>query len=527
MLMSELNLISASLALGARQVAGWSRPEQEVARRATDLDKGALRRLRQQIAEGADPLGEMFCLLRAPRERRAQGATYTPKSIVDAMVEWSACHSPVRIVDPGVGSGRFLLAAARRFPHAELLGFEVDPLAAIMARASVAAGGFASRTRIELRDYREATLPPVDGRTLFMGNPPYVRHHLLAPFWKAWLLREGRRRGLRASALAGLHVHFFLATACLARPGDYGAFVTSAEWLDVNYGALVRGLLLNGLGGRSITMLEPTVAAFSDATTTAAITTFEVATRPGAIHLRRAASLEDLRELAAGRLVASVKLAAEPRWTALMCSRRSPAAGMVELGELCRVHRGQATGCNRVWIAGEHGRELPERFLQPTVTRAKELFQAGAALLDAARLRRVIDLPADLSGLAAHEREAVERFLAALRRAGVHEGYIARHRRPWHCVGLRDPAPILATYMARRPPAFVRNLAGARQLNIAHGLYPRTPLSDAALDRLVAFLSRSASTRGGRTYAGGLTKFEPREMERLPVPNLNALVEQA
>lgn len=24
--------------------------------------------------------------------------------------------------------------------------------------------------------------------------------------------------------------------------------------------------------------------------------------------------------------------------------------------------------------------------------------------------------------------------------------------------------------------------------------------------------------RGGREYAGGLTKFEPREMERIPVP---------
>jgi hypothetical protein len=85
-------------------------------------------------------------------------------------------------------------------------------------------------------------------------------------------------------------------------------------------------------------------------------------------------------------------------------------------------------------------------------------------------------------------------------------------------VRLRAPAPILATYMARRPPAFVRNLAGARHVNIAHGLYPREPLPAAALDGLAAFLRRSVSPRQGRTYAGGLTKFEPGEMERLPVP---------
>jgi hypothetical protein len=81
-----------------------------------------------------------------------------------------------------------------------------------------------------------------------------------------------------------------------------------------------------------------------------------------------------------------------------------------------------------------------------------------------------------------------------------------------------EPAPILATYMARRPPAFVRNLAGARHVNIAHGIYPREPLSPLALDRLAAFLRNSVTTGQGRVYAGGLAKFEPREMERLLVP---------
>jgi hypothetical protein len=77
--------------------------------------------------------------------------------------------------------------------------------------------------------------------------------------------------------------------------------------------------------------------------------------------------------------------------------------------------------------------------------------------------------------------------------------------------------------MARRPPAFVRNLASARHINIAHGLYPREPLSPHLLDALARYLSRSTSLRDGRTYAGGLTKFEPREMERLAVPRPDLL----
>jgi adenine-specific DNA-methyltransferase len=77
--------------------------------------------------------------------------------------------------------------------------------------------------------------------------------------------------------------------------------------------------------------------------------------------------------------------------------------------------------------------------------------------------------------------------------------------------------------MARRPPAFVRNLAGARYLNIAHGLYPREPMSAAALDSLAAFLRGSVMDGRGRVYAGGLVKFEPGEMQRLPVPGPHLL----
>jgi len=78
--------------------------------------------------------------------------------------------------------------------------------------------------------------------------------------------------------------------------------------------------------------------------------------------------------------------------------------------------------------------------------------------------------------------------------------------------------------MARRPPAFVRNLADARHINIAHGLYPREPLAERVLRRLVSYLASMTNVADGRTYAGGLTKFEPREMERILVPSPELLL---
>jgi hypothetical protein len=176
------------------------------------------------------------------------------------------------------------------------------------------------------------------------------------------------------------------------------------------------------------------------------------------------------------------------------------------------------TGANAVWVRTRDQAGVPGRFCFPAVTRARELFQAAGVLAAASSLRVVIDLPADLDGLDGGEREQVSAFLDRAARAGAADSYIARHRRRWWRVGLTEPAPILASYMARRPPAFVRNIAGVRHLNIAHGLYPREPLPGPVLDRLAAYLRGSVSLGQGRTYAGGLTKFEPGEMERLPVP---------
>jgi hypothetical protein len=333
--------------------------------------------------------------------------------------------------------------------------------------------------------------------------------------------------GIRASQLAGLHAYFFLATALHARPGDLGVFITSAEWLDVNYGNLIRDLLLNGLGGRRIEVVEPSAAPFPDAMTTAVITEFQVGKRPRALQMLRVTSLPRQGEEPTIRSVRRERLEVEHRWSHLTRPLREHPEGYVELGEICRVHRGQVTGANHAWIEGMHSEGLPESVLFRTVTRARELFDTGPELADASRLRRVIDLPDDLSQFQGSELRTIERFLSRLRKLGVHTGYIASHRRTWWSVGLRTPAPILATYMARRPPAFVRNRALARHINVAHGLYPRELMPDGVLMRLAHYLTNTTRLSQGRTYAGGLTKFEPREMERLLVPSLHLMQEDA
>jgi SAM-dependent methyltransferase len=524
---SEADLVRLAVALGAAEAAGpLSAAETAVVTSAlaasAQLPLEATE-ARLAIEAGSDPLGARLLALRSPTVRRGTGAIYTPPLLVKCMVDWILDQRPQRIVDAGSGSGRFSAEIARRSPRTMLVAVDIDPVATLLTRATLAVIGH-RQARVLQADYTRLHLPATRARTAFIGNPPYVRHHNLDPEAKAWAQAAARRLNRRISGLAGLHAHFFLATALMGASGDVGCFVTSSEWLDVNYGSIVRELLLDELGGQSVHVLEPTAAPFEDAITTAAITSFRLGGRPPAIRMRSVKAVEDLGDLDAGEPVTADRLAETHRWSTLVRTRHRVPEGYVELGELCRVHRGAVTGLNSVWIIRQNEDDLPDEVLYPSITRARELFLAGERLASTDGLRLVIDLPADLDVLAPGARRAVRRFLKRASAAGAADGYIARNRRAWWAVGLREPAPILATYMARRPPAFVRNLARARHINIAHGLYPRVDLPAPALDRLAAALRSSISVAQGRTYAGGLTKFEPKEMERLPVPGLETLL---
>lgn len=520
-----------AMSFGERQLAGLAAAligkkslltaaERRLVPRVVKFSRSQLARIRSEIRAGGDPLGEAFCEMRSPEVRRARGATHTPSTIINAMVAWAANESPPpgRIVDPGSGSGRFILAAGKAFPKAELIAVEVDELAALITRANAAVLGLSKRLTIALTDYRELSLPTIVGPTLFIGNPPYVRHHDIDANGKAWFGNAARSLGLTASGLSGLHVHFFLKTKQLAKSGDYGVFITAAEWLDVNYGSVLRQMLANGLGGTALHVIDPKAMPFSGALTTGAITCFRVGHRPDQLIVRTVESLSNLAPLSSGRSIGWNEVETLPRWSILLRSTRRTRAGEIELGELFRVHRGQVTGCNAVWIAGEHAVGVPGRFLYASVTKARELLASSESLGSAAGLRSVIDLPVDLDELTADERAGVGEFLVWARRMKADRSFIATHRRAWWSVGLRQPAPILCTYMARRPPAFVRNIAGARHINIAHGLYPIQPISNLILDAIAHYLRTNVCVSDGRTYAGGLVKFEPSEVARLCIP---------
>lgn len=522
---TEKDLIAACMAL-IPCLDGLTPSELALISATSPMAKDAADNLRESIKNSEDPLGEAFGLIRSSSERRSMGAVYTPKLIIDSMLRWLGNEpAPARIVDPGAGSGRYIISAGKIFPSARLVAVEMDPLAALMLRANLHASEMADRATVIVDDYRAIELCAIDGVTAYIGNPPYVRHHDIDEVWKAWYVRNFNAMGIKASSLAGLHLHFFLKTRMLAKEGDLGVFITSAEWMDVNYGASLRKLLVKDLGGVALHVLEPTVEVFPGTSTTAAITCFRIGETKAPFLVRSVSALPKLNGLSSGSLIERDRLHDSAKWSIIVRPAETRREGCIELGELFGVHRGQVTGANSIWIAGEEAQKLPQRLLIPAVTKAKELIMAGERLQNAEMLRRIVDIPPELDDFSQSERRRINSFLKWALAQGADKSFTAQHRKAWWSVGLKAPAPILCTYMARRPPQFTLNDCDARHINVAHGLYPRYPIAPDLMARIVTWLNENISVAAGRTYAGGLTKFEPKEIERLLIPRLDQFVD--
>jgi SAM-dependent methyltransferase len=111
--------------------------------------------------------------------RKQLGAWYTPPDLVDAVVEQvitsdfvAGRTSPLAVLDPACGDGRFLLAAQRRLDElgvvASLTGVDLDAAAIDTARALLPAG-----TELRCADALATTW---DERRfdLVLGNPPFL-----------------------------------------------------------------------------------------------------------------------------------------------------------------------------------------------------------------------------------------------------------------------------------------------------------------------------------------------------------------
>jgi adenine-specific DNA-methyltransferase len=482
-------------------------------------------------------------------ERNQLGQFATPSLLATSILEQAKQFLPsdksIRFLDPAIGTGAFYSALLRVFPHhqiAEARGYEIDPNYGEAARLLWRD----RRTEIVIGDFTQA-LPPEqdkDKYNLVICNPPYVRHHHLPVEDKKRLQAQATRIiHTKLSGLAGLYVYFIgIAHAWLQEDGIAGWLIPS-EFMDVNYGSVVRQYLTSQVTLMDIHRFDPEEVQFDDALVSSVIIWFrkqkpypnhEVRFSLGGSldhpHLHQNVSLETLRH--------------EQKWTRFP-KRPVRTAKSTELRfrDLFEIKRGIATGANDFFILDVeqiHQHELPAAFLTPILPspRYLESDEVLADLHGNPLFKRPLwllncDLPEDEI---AKNYPAMWRYLQFGAEQGIKDGYLCRHRTVWYAQDKRRPSPFLCTYMGRpsnghttNPFRFILNHSQAVAPNVYLNIYPNQMLAQALADRpelkytiwhSLQSIAVEKLVDEGRVYGGGLYKLEPKELGNLPVGEL-------
>jgi adenine-specific DNA-methyltransferase len=443
-----------------------------------------------------------------PTDAKALGAFYTPATIAGMLAEWVVQTGSERLLEPSVGDGALIAAAIAR--RRELRGAkgELRFLACDIDPSAIEAMEIRLPDTCETRAVDFLQLDP-SSTGLFAGvlaNPPFTRNHSLDPARRAAL-----RQRFDVAGAAGLWVHFLVHSIEFLAPRGRLAAIVPAAALFTTYGrsALERicarfahvevrqivdkPLWINGAEERGVVVLASGYGCGSSAMPTPS------------------RWLTDGRE----ELTNLVPIAAFERLAAVS----------TPLGELATLAIGAVTGCNSVFLMSEAERlafEIPLSEVQPIASRARQLpglRVTCADLLDCAAAgdKTWLLTPTNLDGRGG----GVRRRLAQISKSKRSETVWLNKRDPWWRVESGAPCDAIFTYMNDVGPRLVLANANVRCTNTLHRVIfqakvgPPTKVA-AALSMLSTF-GQLAAERIGRSYGGGLLKFELMDARRLPM----------
>lgn len=230
-------------------------------------------------------IGNIFERLISPEERHKYGQFYTRVEVVDLINSFSIRKGDEKIMDPACGGGTFLVRAYVRKreldptrKHHELLadlyGVDISHFAAHLTTINLATRNlvddenYPQIARSDFFDIKSHTafikLPKrvsakglgkiqhrdveIDELDAVVGNPPYVRQEDIprsngkgkSEFkrgTKEYLLKLIKEESKsRFSGRSDLHCYFWPHAATFLKDDGHLCFLTSSQWLDVDYG---------------------------------------------------------------------------------------------------------------------------------------------------------------------------------------------------------------------------------------------------------------------------------------------------
>lgn len=447
-------------------------------------------------------LNEQLTAICAMTRVRQLGSYYTPDSTASAVAHWAIRTGHESFLEPSAGGGALLVAAFARAnelsqrPRARATAFDIDADAIVQLQAlaidelTVYEGDFLEQTVSEKFD-------------LVLANPPFNRNHALSPERRSLL-----RNRLNTSGAIGLWGYFLLHSLSFLKVNGRLASIVPRSVLFTKHGAKYLKHLCSQFADVGVFELskKPSWSNFAD--------------EAGAVILAEGYKGKPSNDYRRGTLNEDGTITERVAVKCALYDRVIETS--VALGTLAELSIGVVTGRNSVFLLSEEERknaDLSISHVRPVVSRSKQLTGLSVTkgeLLALAKEGHKTWLVAPSKLFA-----AVGRYLEVIPVEDRETVVWFKKRHPWWKVQVLDAIDAVFTYMNDLGPRIVAVDEGVICTNTLHRVkfLPTT----SAMQRRGIFLTpistigQLAAERIGRSYGGGVLKFELAEARRLPV----------
>lgn len=483
--------------------------------------------------------------------RRRLGQFATPYELAQEIVSYGLTlqsEEEISFLEPAIGTGSFYSALLSECgKQSKLLmsatGIELDD------EFYRAARDLWGNTGINLinNDFTETKC--FERVNFLISNPPYVRHHYISQEQKNKLAAITRDdTGLSLSGLAGLYCYFILCAHKWLAPNAICGWLIPSEFMDVNYGSILKEYLLNNVHLLRVHRYNPENCKFDDALVSSCVVWFknEMVSENYDIEFSYGGTHEKPE---ISRRICKNVLERHRKWTHFPekenINQQSNSSSTPTLGDFFTIKRGLATGDNDFFILSKEQIDdlnLDMQFFTPILPsprhlKCDEIFSDnnGHPRLKTQYFLLSCTLPED--EIKEHHSD-IWNYLNAGKETTAQK-YLCKNRKVWYFQENRTATPFLCSYMGRgtsehsAPFRFILNHTKAIATNSYLMLYPKAFRGEAIIQspdvlhkiwEILTNITASDLECEGRIYGGGLKKIEPRELSCVKCPRLAELL---
>lgn len=483
--------------------------------------------------------------------RRRFGQFATPYELAQEIISYGLklqAEKEISFLEPAIGTGAFYSALLSEYTKQSksiksATGIELDNDFFAAARK------LWKDTGINLVNSDFTDTVCFEKINFLISNPPYVRHHYIDREQKTKLSAMTKKEtGLSLSGLAGLYCYFVLCAHKWLAPNAICGWLIPSEFMDVNYGSILKEYLLSNVHLLRIHRYNPQNCKFDDALVSSCVVWFRNETVSENYEVEFSYGGTHENPEVSGNIDRTT-LEKQRKWThfpeKINADRQVERVDTPTLGDYFTIKRGLATGDNSFFILSKEQIDelgLNMEFFTPILPsprhlKCDEVFsdQDGYPCLDTQYFLLNCNLPED------ELKEYYPAIWSYLNtgKDTTAKKYLCKNRKVWYCQEDRTATPFLCSYMGRgknghsAPFRFILNHTNAIATNSYLMLYPKDILRKAltqspdTLHRVWEMLTNITANElecEGRVYGGGLKKIEPSELSYVKCPHLAELL---